>query len=284
MKRAFTLIELLVVIAIIAILAAILFPVFAQAKAAAKATASLSNVKQQGLGLLMYGGDSDDNFPLIWSDDPEGVGNWTWQGKAQPYVKNWDLFVDPRLSPPSGPQAYWQRLQYWGALPKYEGIKNDGGVYKSPWLGGHSNVQSKGLMGAGAPGYGIQYGNPSLSQTQIENISEYVMIAESGNWDMLVGVYGSTSPFGFCAGAPTWGASWSVPGKSGWNFAGPHARKNPVGDRSGFSAGCAYPNGGTTYVATDGSAKAVDFRGRLMEVVTRGDGTKVFKRFWPEGL
>ena len=44
MKKAFTLIELLVVIAIIAILAAILFPVFAQAKLAAKKAGSISKV------------------------------------------------------------------------------------------------------------------------------------------------------------------------------------------------------------------------------------------------
>lgn len=60
-KRAFTLIELLVVIAIIAILAAILFPVFAQAKAAAKKTACLSNLKQIGTGHVLYQGDYDDN-------------------------------------------------------------------------------------------------------------------------------------------------------------------------------------------------------------------------------
>jgi prepilin-type N-terminal cleavage/methylation domain-containing protein len=50
----FTLIELLVVIAIIAILAAILFPVFAQARAKARQAACLSNLKQIGTGLMMY--------------------------------------------------------------------------------------------------------------------------------------------------------------------------------------------------------------------------------------
>src|ERR1700678_1553068 len=62
-RSAFTLIELLVVIAIIAILAAILFPVFAQAKLAAKKIASLSNVKQLDLGILMYSNDHDDVLP-----------------------------------------------------------------------------------------------------------------------------------------------------------------------------------------------------------------------------
>lgn len=63
MRRAFTLIELLVVIAIIAILAAILFPVFAQAKTAAKKTSVLSAQKQIGLSFIMYAGDNDDLYP-----------------------------------------------------------------------------------------------------------------------------------------------------------------------------------------------------------------------------
>ncbi|MFX9042671.1 prepilin-type N-terminal cleavage/methylation domain-containing protein, partial [Acinetobacter baumannii] len=59
-NRAFTLIELLVVIAIIAILAAILFPVFAQAKLAAKKTKSLSNVRNLGMAFQIYVNDNDD--------------------------------------------------------------------------------------------------------------------------------------------------------------------------------------------------------------------------------
>jgi len=91
-KNAFTLIELLVVIAIIAILAAILFPVFAQAKAAAKATACLSNMKQISLGMLMYSNDTDD-IRVLRRTQPTG-DQVSWRLMTAPYIKNQDIYKD----------------------------------------------------------------------------------------------------------------------------------------------------------------------------------------------
>jgi prepilin-type N-terminal cleavage/methylation domain-containing protein/prepilin-type processing-associated H-X9-DG protein len=108
MRNAFTLIELLVVIAIIAILAAILFPVFAQAKAAAKNTQDLSQIRQIGMAALMYIGDSDDRYVPVGSwDDPSitphtnpsgpmpGVAWNGWPLKLSSYSKSRDMFLSP---------------------------------------------------------------------------------------------------------------------------------------------------------------------------------------------
>ncbi|MFQ5685965.1 MAG: type II secretion system protein [Candidatus Scalindua sp.] len=63
LNRGFTLIELLVVIAIIGILAGILLPVLSRARESARKTQCMSNVKQIGMGLIMYANENNESFP-----------------------------------------------------------------------------------------------------------------------------------------------------------------------------------------------------------------------------
>ncbi len=93
MRRGFTLIELLVVIAIISILAAILFPVFVRAKAAAQATACMSNERQLGLAIQLYVNDNDDHFPP--AAYLEGTTTVIWHDVIDPYVKNKAVWLCP---------------------------------------------------------------------------------------------------------------------------------------------------------------------------------------------
>jgi prepilin-type N-terminal cleavage/methylation domain-containing protein/prepilin-type processing-associated H-X9-DG protein len=117
MKRAFTLIELLVVIAIIAILAAILFPVFAQAKEAAKKTTCLSQVKQANLAVIMYMGDNDDMYVRNHSLTNQSGGDMYWTRAAEPYINNWPILRDP--DDMVNPYGIWTAgTQY--AIPEYQ--------------------------------------------------------------------------------------------------------------------------------------------------------------------
>ncbi len=125
----FTLIELLVVIAIIAILAAILFPVFAQAKKAAKQTTTLSNIKQIALGARMYAADYDDTGAMTVQAIMVPGGPWLpqddWVVHLQmlyPYTKNAAIHWHGMRPKPSPSASFQERYtpvnpavsQTWG--------------------------------------------------------------------------------------------------------------------------------------------------------------------------
>jgi prepilin-type N-terminal cleavage/methylation domain-containing protein len=107
MNKAFTLIELLVVISIIAVLAAILFPVFAQAKSAAKKTQSLTNLRQIGLAWIMYSDDADgvlmrasqgrieDGKIFYWWGSYDGTTLNSEEGLLHRYTRNVGIQSDP---------------------------------------------------------------------------------------------------------------------------------------------------------------------------------------------
>jgi len=106
-----------VVIAIIAILAAILFPVFAQAKDAAKKSSCLSNVRQIGVGMILYLNDNDDTYPGNdqWVPDPKntspGDTRMPFDLMIMPYVKNDRIFACPSDSgsnrSPASSRSFW---------------------------------------------------------------------------------------------------------------------------------------------------------------------------------
>jgi prepilin-type N-terminal cleavage/methylation domain-containing protein/prepilin-type processing-associated H-X9-DG protein len=137
--RGFTLIELLVVIAIIAILAAILFPVFAQARATARKAACVSNLKQIGLAFTMYAQDYDELLVPHWIDK---TGIPDWKTLLDPYIKrgeNRELFqkdyraergvwIDPGKMGPPDRAGYGHNFPvlgggWWSAKPLGIGYK-----------------------------------------------------------------------------------------------------------------------------------------------------------------
>jgi len=97
-RSGFTLIELLVVIAIIAILAAILFPVFARAREAARKTACGSNLRQLGLASKMYAQDYDEWLPCDYYPGNSSTTSKRLVNQIMPYIKNMDILYCPSVA------------------------------------------------------------------------------------------------------------------------------------------------------------------------------------------
>jgi prepilin-type N-terminal cleavage/methylation domain-containing protein len=221
-KKGFTLIELLVVIAIIAILAAILFPVFAQAKLAAKKTSSISNVKQATLAGILYEGDYDDVlFPAI-ANGTRGDGLGSEFGSAcfgpgasapcrfgypillQPYSKNRSMFIcpndsadDPQLGDGMGHGRFdTQNMFYYyvfGSFPSY---------------GMNITYLNNSFMGPLGPDYS------GKSATSLSSVASTVLFAEATAKDYTTpGRPVITNPVGYYRVLPpsTWNTSVSYP-------------------------------------------------------------------------
>jgi len=183
-RRGFTLIELLVVIAIIAILAAILFPVFAQAKTAAKFATTLSNMKQQSLGVNLYMGDVDDTLPYAGTMNGNGA-SWdigacavelygcpTWDKLIIPYTKNVELFSSSLDRAPKTPSNFGEvRRSFRAALNV---VRSWGGI--TNWDGNRWNHQPLNFSAVPAP-------------------AGTILLTEQRNEDQTIGTYWAWSTY-----------------------------------------------------------------------------------------
>lgn len=186
-RAAFTLIELLVVIAIIAILAAILFPVFAQAKEAAKKTACSSNLKNIGTAMTLYLADADDQFP-----NTDVVGLWTGQRFRWP-IMPYLAIAQQRVNPNSNVATSSSALLYCPSDVSKTGFNDTSYSYVSslyrPWSFLQSVTSLVQLAGDGVCPVGTC---GSISSTSVQFVAQKVMVFEWVNSHK----YGTTGPVG----------------------------------------------------------------------------------------
>jgi prepilin-type N-terminal cleavage/methylation domain-containing protein/prepilin-type processing-associated H-X9-DG protein len=161
-RTGFTLIELLTVIAIIGILAALIFPVFARAREAARKASCASNLKQLGAALLMYAQDYDEVLPQFsQSTDYLGWGGYAladgprWADMIFPYVKNAQLFDCPSS-------------------------RDRTAVYPGGW---YFNIVTYSYgISTPSPGAGMGFGVAGRSLSELEDSSGTIAIAEDGDF------------------------------------------------------------------------------------------------------
>ncbi len=225
-KRGFTLIELLVVIAIIAILAAILFPVFAKAREAARGASCKSNLKQIGTAVAMYVQDYDEQFPII-----RGANNlqfMEWRQAIFPYTKNVQIFRCPSNTSNSNPYVGdCQNVTLAAGAPQV--------FIGYGWATINGNVP-------GANGFSYGSGSPGAAMAAIQAPADTLMVVESTTT--------CTDFCQWCGGAAGPNPREGHSGNSNFLFADNHVKAMKWGQtmtpRNMWSFDGTYANVGTT--------------------------------------
>jgi prepilin-type N-terminal cleavage/methylation domain-containing protein len=260
MKRAFTLIELLVVIAIIAILAAILFPVFAQAKEAAKKTADVSNLKQLATATAIYLADADDTYPLQAGRDSTGVwgynfmkyvpADWTadaaqlnrveyskgmWLNTVQPYAKNYKMLVAPGSPDKDGFHAAQSAALVAGKTKEnstyaYNGLLTS---YNATAVVAVAELPLITGVNGYASGVGVGFSNPALTCATANLPCVYIArgstACSTGNGSTAAMYLAFASPL-----PPAYGTTyWHYSRGQNWALADTHAKFRRVGATPG---------------------------------------------------
>ena len=237
---AFTLIELLVVIAIIAILAAILFPVFAQARAKAQQTVCLSNLAQLSLASQMYIQDYDQHFMGEWQDTKGGCNTW-WPCQSSAYNAKLGWFTAPQTNLPLyGGNWAWELQPYTkntqimtcpatrtsGWNPPFPGRDQSSYIYNSD---------------VGDGNWRMGRNEPALNISTIPQPASLIVFFEKGDTERVVEIQGWNGNGWNCTPTPpppnplhTWTCpvcypDWLPPHNNGRNyaFADGHAKFAP---------------------------------------------------------
>ncbi|MCE9557718.1 MAG: prepilin-type N-terminal cleavage/methylation domain-containing protein [Armatimonadetes bacterium] len=208
-RRAFTLIELLVVIAIIAILAAILFPVFTQAKRAAKLTSCLSNNKQHALAVNMYVQSYDSTYPTVERsvNDYCNPRAGDMVIRLQPYIKSTNIFFCPervnRRNPYSSTACSWNPQNYL--------------------LGYGSNFGMWSISdGTGLYQYNSPVGAAGYTESEVETSADFIVMGETLDYPYYTMSLYFQDTEGNNKNLIRHGGRWP------YSFADGHAKSNPT--------------------------------------------------------
>lgn len=174
-RKGFTLIELLVVIAIITILASILFPVFARARETARRSSCSSNLKQIGIGIMMYSQDYDERLMQPWTGG-NYAGIWA-TFLPKPYVGNRQILICPSYKESSNTsESVYTGLGYYQTTYGYNAL------YLAPDPGCPAGIDSGGNSTAGSPC--VNYassgnGSEPIQLSAMDAPSETLLLSES---------------------------------------------------------------------------------------------------------